>query len=247
MRLAIISDIHSDLTSLQSAVHVIEKLHCDRLVCLGDIVGCSIYYREHLRERNPDKCVQLVREKCDHVIAGNHDLFATRRMPGYFKELNYPADWFGLNAEDRKKISGDSVWLYEDEIPYEYLPHTIEYLTTLPETMIIDNGTVHLSHFLFPDLTGSTNASPHKRQDFFPHLQYLEKMNVQIGLVGHGHPEGYAEISKDSAGVYGYRQNKILSFPVIIIVPAITREDTENGFLILDTDSMIVEAVSLQE
>jgi predicted phosphodiesterase len=246
MRLAIISDIHSDLASLNNALHAIEKRHCDRLVCLGDIVGCSYYYQDHLYGRNPDECVRLVRENCNHVIAGNHDLFIARRMPEYFNELNYPADWCSLSPDQRKKISGDTVWLYDDELPDEYSSATIEYLASLPETMVIDDGSVYLSHYLFPDLTGSTKAAPNNKKGFTPHLMHLDKMKTKLGLVGHAHPDGYAEISYNTTGVYGYRKNTVTSFPALLIVPAVTRGDSGNGFMIIDTGSMLAESISLE-
>lgn len=245
MKLGIISDIHSDLPSLKNALHAVEKLHCDMLICLGDIVGYSHHYQDHLGGRDPDECVRLVRENCDDVIAGNHDLFIARRIPEYFHELKYPADWYGLGMDKRKKISGDSVWLYDDELPCDYSSATIEYLSSLPETMMIDVGSVYVSHYLFPDLTGSTRAAPNNKAGFIPHIRHLEKKKARLGLVGHAHPEGFAEVSDKVSGVYGYRKNTVSHFPALLIVPAVTRGVARNGFMILDTASMLAEAISL--
>jgi predicted phosphodiesterase len=61
---AIISDIHGNLESLRAVLDDIEGCNVDKIFCLGDIVGyCS----------NPEECVNLVREKCDTVMMGNHD------------------------------------------------------------------------------------------------------------------------------------------------------------------------------
>ena len=79
MLLAIISDIHSDLPSLEKAMERIGRLKCDRIICLGDIVGYSYHYDHVLNGRDPDACCDLVRDRCHIVICGNHDLFAANR------------------------------------------------------------------------------------------------------------------------------------------------------------------------
>ncbi|RPI06852.1 MAG: metallophosphoesterase [Ignavibacteriae bacterium] len=64
MRLAIISDIHSNLEALTKAMEVIDQHNVDEIICLGDIVGYGA---------NPNECVDLVRQRCTVVIKGNHD------------------------------------------------------------------------------------------------------------------------------------------------------------------------------
>lgn len=64
MRLAIISDIHSNLEALTTAFGLIDSADIDRTVCLGDIVGYGA---------NPNECVELIRQRCPVVIQGNHD------------------------------------------------------------------------------------------------------------------------------------------------------------------------------
>jgi predicted phosphodiesterase len=64
MRIAIISDIHSNLEALKKALELIEKLSIDEIICLGDIVGYGA---------NPNECIELVRRYCTSVIKGNHD------------------------------------------------------------------------------------------------------------------------------------------------------------------------------
>jgi predicted phosphodiesterase len=64
MRIAIISDIHSNLEALTSAFEIIDQYSVDTVICLGDIVGYGA---------NPNECVELVRQRCDIVIKGNHE------------------------------------------------------------------------------------------------------------------------------------------------------------------------------
>jgi diadenosine tetraphosphatase ApaH/serine/threonine PP2A family protein phosphatase len=67
MRVAILSDIHSNLQALTKALAIIDRSQIDEIYCLGDIVG----YGAH-----PNDCVNLVRERARYCILGNHDLAA---------------------------------------------------------------------------------------------------------------------------------------------------------------------------
>jgi diadenosine tetraphosphatase ApaH/serine/threonine PP2A family protein phosphatase len=64
LRLAILSDIHSNLEALTTAFGIIDDEDIDQVVCLGDIVGYGA---------NPNECVDLIRRRCPTVIQGNHD------------------------------------------------------------------------------------------------------------------------------------------------------------------------------
>ncbi len=65
MRLAIISDIHSNLPGLEAVLAAIDEIGVDERWCLGDVVGYGA---------QPDECTALVAERCDLCIVGNHDL-----------------------------------------------------------------------------------------------------------------------------------------------------------------------------
>jgi len=64
MRVAFLSDIHGNLEALRAAFEAIDREKVDRTVCLGDIVGYGA---------EPDGCVNLIRERADHTVLGNHD------------------------------------------------------------------------------------------------------------------------------------------------------------------------------
>lgn len=64
MRLAIISDIHSNLEALTKALELIKTQKVDEVICLGDIVGYGA---------NPNECIELVQQHCTTVLLGNHD------------------------------------------------------------------------------------------------------------------------------------------------------------------------------
>lgn len=64
MRIAIISDIHSNLEALTRAFRLIDQNNIDAVVCTGDIVGYGA---------NPNECVALIRQRTSHILRGNHD------------------------------------------------------------------------------------------------------------------------------------------------------------------------------
>ena len=67
MKLALISDIHSNLGALQAVLSDIDNQGVDRIHCLGDIIGYGC---------NPTECLDLVTQRCDIILLGNHEYVA---------------------------------------------------------------------------------------------------------------------------------------------------------------------------
>jgi predicted phosphodiesterase len=65
LRIAVLSDVHSNRQALESVLEAIEETGIERLWCLGDVVGYGA---------DPDACTALVREHCELSLVGNHDL-----------------------------------------------------------------------------------------------------------------------------------------------------------------------------
>ncbi len=65
MRLAILSDVHANLTALETVLEQVEHSDAEETWCLGDIVGYGA---------EPDECARLVSERCELSLIGNHDL-----------------------------------------------------------------------------------------------------------------------------------------------------------------------------
>lgn len=63
-RIAVISDIHSNLEALRAVLARIDELDCREVICLGDLIGYG---------PDPEACVDLVMERCGVVLRGNHD------------------------------------------------------------------------------------------------------------------------------------------------------------------------------
>ncbi|MDZ7386153.1 MAG: metallophosphatase family protein [candidate division KSB1 bacterium] len=101
MRVAIISDVHSNLEALTAVLQTIDDLQVEDVICLGDIVGYG---------PNPNECIELVRGKASVIIAGNHD-FASVGLTdtSYFNTMaRVAAEWTGrmLTEEHRQFLCG---------------------------------------------------------------------------------------------------------------------------------------------
>jgi len=64
MKIAVISDIHSNLQALLAALTDINGRGIDQIYCLGDIVGYG---------GSPNECVELIRQRAAVSVLGNHD------------------------------------------------------------------------------------------------------------------------------------------------------------------------------
>lgn len=74
MRIAVFSDVHANLVALQAVLADIANYDVDEKWFLGDMTG---------RGGKPAECVDLIRQSCDLVLAGNHDVAVDGRL-GYF-------------------------------------------------------------------------------------------------------------------------------------------------------------------
>lgn len=110
MKVAFVSDIHSNLPALEAVRADIEDKNPELVVCLGDIVGYNAW---------PSECLEIVQEWCDVVLQGNHDREV--KTPSLYKE-NEMAHQGLLHARDE---------LSEEQIAY---------LSDLPERREVSWG-----------------------------------------------------------------------------------------------------------
>ena len=68
-KVAIISDVHGNITALKAVIADIEKRNINKIYCLGDSV---------LKSCNSDLVIDLLKEKCDVILKGNCDEAITR-------------------------------------------------------------------------------------------------------------------------------------------------------------------------
>lgn len=97
MKVALLSDIHSNLPALEAVLDEMPD-DVDELVCLGDIVGYGPW---------PSECVHLIQEYCNTVIQGNHD----REAPDPEGYTNNEMAMAGLRYAKSELINANLVFL----------------------------------------------------------------------------------------------------------------------------------------
>ena len=106
MRIAIISDIHSNFEALSAVLDYCRFNRIHRYICLGDVIGYGA---------DPNRCCEMVREVASVTLMGNHDAAVAGMMD---TEYYYPAARQAL-FWTRQQLSRENFeWLYG--LPYTY-------------------------------------------------------------------------------------------------------------------------------
>ncbi|MDW7988421.1 MAG: metallophosphoesterase family protein, partial [candidate division WOR-3 bacterium] len=118
MRIAILSDIHSNLEALNAVLEYINDKNIEKIICLGDIVGYGA---------SPNECIEvLLKLSPIFTVAGNHDFGVLGKTDIiYFNEIAQIAiKWTKKQLDCR----------------------SIDYLNSLPLTSVVDEAfIVHAS------------------------------------------------------------------------------------------------------
>lgn len=247
VKIGFIADIHEDAPALRDALCVLEQRGCDTVCCLGDIVGFSARHQREPSRRDAESCVALVRETCTTTVAGNHDLFAVRRIPAHAAEFPYGPDWYALDEKTRRRRARGRLWQYEDDdLPHRLSDDALAYLHALPEHAMLDVGgfRIMLSHYRFPDLTGSLAASLHDNH-LERHIAFIRSHGCLLSFSGHGHPEGIAHTAHGHLTFTGFGTFPVHRHTQWIVAPGVARGDRASGVLTFDTRSVALEAIAL--
>jgi predicted phosphodiesterase len=96
VRVAVISDIHSNLHALEAVLAAIDAERVDELWCLGDIVGYG---------SRPNECCELVRSRASVCLCGNHDLAVTGAidLTEFSGDAGIAATWTRGVLDDRSR------------------------------------------------------------------------------------------------------------------------------------------------
>jgi predicted phosphodiesterase len=248
MRIALISDIHEDIRRLRQALAEIERRGVDEVVCLGDIVGYSVPFYSHFSERDADAVVDMVRANCSVVVVGNHDLYAIHKLPRHCGYFDYPRDWYELDYRQRQLHASGLVHLYEhNELSTLLSRRNREYLDSLPEFVIKDLGdhAIMLSHYAYPDCTGSATFEVRRPAHVAAHLEYLDTHGCWCGLSGNDHWDGCQVIDRADTSDVPFDVRHTMPQGSWVHGPAVCRGTTPNGFLIYDSGQRTVEAIPL--
>lgn len=247
MKLGILTDIHEDFKSLEKAIKTLESKHCNEIACLGDIAGFGSNHYMYSNNKSASYCIKLVRENCRYVVKGNHDLFALKSIPEEKAGVEYPDNWYDFSAEKRIALGENKLWPYNDELPNDLTQDDEEYLSKLPEELVIEIGQyrILLSHFFYPDCSGSTVIHPNSILKLKPYLKHLEQENCNFGFVGHGHFGGLYWVRRRWVKNVSFGDYHIDSSFRAAGCPAIASGQQPQGIVIVDLDSNIIEAIGI--
>lgn len=249
MKIGFISDIHEDLHSLEKALRLLSIENCDSIICLGDIVGFTLPFYRYIESRNAEESIRLVKDNCLKVVAGNHDLYAVRKVPHFQAGFEYGDDWYNLNYDIRAAKSRNRIWLYEDnEISSSLSDNAKEYLKNLKEVEFIQCGELQLmiSHFCFPDFSGSAVFFPGEVFHLEKHFGFMTGNNCSISISGHGHPEGAIMVNTDRFTSLKFGNYKLSEGVQWIVIPCVARTTRSSGVMILDTSAMEIKIIPLK-
>jgi predicted phosphodiesterase len=191
MRTAFISDIHSNLEALKTVLADIEKKNVDSVICLGDIIGYG---------SNPNECVDLIREKCDLCIMGNHDsaVFAPSSELNFNSNALYAITWTSkIISRSSLTFLNDLHMTYETEdytavhsTPYD--PYQWFYIASIEDalfnfnffkTKFCFNGHTHVPGIIaLNNQSGNIKVYKEKSFRYNPDPEYRYIINV--GSVG---------------------------------------------------------------
>lgn len=177
MKVAVISDIHGNMQALEAVLNDIEKEHCEKILCLGDLAMAG---------PEPAKATELIKNLYENgkleIIQGNTD----EMIGDYSKEIvekvstSFPV--MGKALENDVKIIPDNLKFFLKNLPKQ-------------KELILENIKVLLVH-----------GSPRKNdENIYPDLpienieEMLTGVEAELIFCGHTHlPCGYQTRNKQT-------------------------------------------------
>ena len=104
MRIAVISDIHGNLVALEKCWAAIESLNCEKVICLGDVVG---YFPDGI------DCLEYLEKKAVPCLLGNHEAMLIGKLP-----IPEEKDEVYKLSEIRDAVPKDLVAAMHSRLPY---------------------------------------------------------------------------------------------------------------------------------
>jgi predicted phosphodiesterase len=123
MRLAIISDIHSNFQALQAVLAEIATLNIDGIVSLGDNIGYG---------PQPEEVIKTLKEHNVTSILGNHEYALNNQS--YFKRLNPPTQF---SLEITRSLMGKESLAYCNILPTHMLYHGGRFVHGCPPESVV--------------------------------------------------------------------------------------------------------------
>ncbi|WP_211746500.1 metallophosphoesterase family protein [Paenibacillus sp. Marseille-Q4541] len=205
-RIAIVSDIHGNMTAWNAVLEDIRKKGITRIFCLGDLVG-----------KGPDSvaAVDSVRENCEVVVRGNWDeLVAKRQIGPHFEwhaeclgeqRLSYlsalPFSYhFRLSGRVIRLVHASAISVYHRVQPWDKMEERLGMFGPIADLAFVDNDPRE------PDVVGYGDVHN-------AYLQHLSgKMLFNVGSVGNplDLPEASYCIMEGTSEGQAYADEKVI-------------------------------------
>lgn len=168
-KIAIISDIHSNIVALKEVLKDIESRNINKIYCLGDIV---------LKGSSPCESLDLIQSNCDLIIKGNCDDYAVN--------LNYEhAIWYKNKLGSERIEYLNNLPMYKDLYISGSLVRLFHATKNNLNKRTLDTASTEEKLALFED---ENNIVPDIIFYGDIHKQYLEKIKnktiINVGSVG---------------------------------------------------------------
>jgi predicted phosphodiesterase len=169
---AVLSDIHSNIEALSVVLADIEKRGIKTIYCLGDVVGYG---------PNPKECLDLIIEKADWCVLGNHD-YAVFYEPTNF---NYGAEQASFWTRDvleteQQGNHSDRRWSFLGNLPMRRSLAIEIGANTSNTDFVHASPRKPINEYIFPD---DVYTNPAKVRLLFERVEH-------ICFVGHTHMPG---------------------------------------------------------
>ncbi|NOT37993.1 MAG: metallophosphoesterase family protein [Saprospiraceae bacterium] len=185
MKIALFSDIHSNLPALEAFFKSLETTKPDALYCLGDLVGYNIW---------PNEVINEIRKRNIPTIAGNYDFGVGRS-----------SDDCGCayKTEEEKMMGVESISLTNKLVQSEER----QYLRTLPAHIQVEYQLNNDHLYLL-----MVHGSPRKINEYLfedreekSMLRILEASNADLLFFGHTHKPYHRLFEYDKDGQKAFR------------------------------------------
>ncbi|HOK65628.1 MAG TPA: metallophosphoesterase family protein [Anaerohalosphaeraceae bacterium] len=169
---AIISDIHSNLEALSVVLKDIEERGIKTIYCLGDVVGYGA---------NPKECLDLVIEKTQNSVMGNHDYAVLFEPTNFNTGAESATYWTRRVLEEepdpekrarRWQYLGRQRMRWTMKLPLDGFEAQLDFVHASPRRPI--------NEYIFPDDVYTTSSKITTLFDRTPHICF----------VGHTHLPG---------------------------------------------------------
>jgi predicted phosphodiesterase len=185
MKIALFSDIHSNLPALDAFFEDIEQRKPDAIYCLGDLVGYNIW---------PNEVINEIRKRGIPTIAGNYDFGVGRS-----------SDDCGCayKSDDEKMMGSQSISLTNQLVN----PEERHYLRTLPAHIQLEFQLNNDRLFLL-----MVHGSPRKINEYLfedrdekSMMRILESSKADIMFFGHTHKPYHRVFEYEFEGKRAFR------------------------------------------